>query len=352
MTRAVLERATVARTATLREALESIDRSGLHVALLLREDGALAGLLTDGDLRRAILAGADLSAPALDHATTAPQTVELGSSRALVLDLMRARRISAVPEVADDGRVVGLHTLSDVVGVQPMPNPAVIMAGGRGTRLGALTRNTPKPLLEVAGRSILEWIVLNLVGGGITDIHVSVNHLADQVEEHLGDGSRLGCHVTYLREDPERPLGTAGSLALLHAARPDLDVPVLVMNGDLMVQFEPSRLLDFHAGRGAAITVATRSYQHEVPFGVVETGADAVVTGIREKPTLSMTINAGVYVVSPAVLAGVPKDRPCTMPELVQSSLDAGAPVAAWALASDWIDVGVPADLARAKGIA
>ena len=89
------------------------------------------------------------------------------------------------------------------------------MAGGRGTRLGELARDTPKPLMEVADRSILEWIVLNLVGGGVRDMHVSVNHLADQIEEHLGDGSRLGCTVTYLREDPDRPLGTAGSLALL-----------------------------------------------------------------------------------------------------------------------------------------
>ena len=114
----------------------------------------------------------------------------------MVLDLMRALRIAAVPEVDAAGRLVGLHTLSDVVGVEPLPNPAVIMAGGRGTRLGALTRTTPKPLMEVADRSILEWIVLNLVGGGMRDIHVSVNHLADQIEEHLGDGSRLGCSVT------------------------------------------------------------------------------------------------------------------------------------------------------------
>ena len=145
----------------------------------------------------------------------------------------------------------------------------MIMAGGEGTRLGELTRDTPKPLMEVAGRSILEWIVLNLVGGGIRDIYVSVNHLADQIEEHLGDGSRLGCTVRYLREEPDLPLGTAGSLGLLRAEHPDLAVPTLVMNGDLMVQFEPEQLLDFHDATGAAVTVATRPYQHEVPFGVV-----------------------------------------------------------------------------------
>ena len=210
MTRHALETVTAAPDVTLREVLEVVDRSGLEVALLADADGRLVGLLTDGDVRRALLGGADLTSPALPFATTAPQTVPAGSSRAKVMDLMRALRISAVPEVDGDGRLLGLHTLSDVVGGEPLPNPAVIMAGGRGSRLGELTRSTPKPLMEVVDRSILEWIVLNLVGGGVRDITVSVNHLAEQIIEHLGDGSRLGCQVSYLHEDPARPLGTAG----------------------------------------------------------------------------------------------------------------------------------------------
>ncbi len=349
MTRAALDRVTLSRSATLRDVLETVDRSGLAVALLVEQDGSLAGLLTDGDVRRAILKGADLDVSALQFATAHPHTVQAGSGRAHVLDLMRALRISAVPEVDSGGRVTGLHTLSDVVGVAPLRNPAVIMAGGRGTRLGELTRSTPKPLVEVAGRSILEWNVLNLVGGGVRDVHVSVNHLAEQIEDHLGDGSRLGCTVTYLREHPDHPLGTAGSLSLLREIRPELDVPVVVLNGDLMVQFEPQSLLATHEARGAAVTIATRPYQHEVPFGVVET-VDGLVTTIREKPTLSLTVNAGVYVVSPAALALVPAHAPCTMPELISRCIERELAVASWPLVSDWIDVGTPADLARAKG--
>jgi dTDP-glucose pyrophosphorylase len=337
------------RAATLRDVLELVDRSGLSVAVLVEDDDTLVGLLTDGDLRRAVLRGAALDDPALPYATTKPHTVAAGSSRALVLDLMRALHVDAVPEVDDAGRLVGVHTLSDTVGPRALPNPAVIMAGGRGTRLGAITRDTAKPMLEVAGRSILEWIVLNLVGGGVRDIHVSVNHLAEQVEQHLGDGARLGCSVSYLREDADRPLGTAGSLAIFRADHPDLDVPTLVMNGDLMVQFDPGALLRFHARSGAAITVATRPYRHEVPFGVVHAdGAD--VRSIEEKPTLTVDVNTGVYVVAPHVLDLVPSGEPFTMPELIQACLDAGERVRAWPLASEWIDVGTPSDLARAKG--
>lgn len=337
--------------ASLRTAIEVLDRAAMSVALLVDDADRLVGLMTDGDVRRALLLGASLEDRALPFATTTPQTVNAGSSRALVLDLMRALRIAAVPEVGDDGELIGLHTLSDVVGARPLPNLAVVMAGGRGTRLGPVTQHTPKALMQVAGRSILEWIVLNLVGGGIREVHVSVNHLADQIEDHLGDGSHLGCRVHYLREDEDNPLGTAGSLAMLRAARPDLADPVLVMNGDLMVQFDPGQLLRFHAEKGADVTMAMHPYQHEVPYGVVELDEGReIVTSIVEKPTFSVDVNAGVYAVSPAALETLRPGNAATMPELVQSSLDRGARVAAWPLPSDWIDVGTPTDLARAKG--
>jgi dTDP-glucose pyrophosphorylase len=336
-------------TATIREALQVIDRSATSVCLLVDTHGRLAGLLTDGDLRRAFLRGTSLEDPALDHATTEPKTVDAGTTRALVLDLMRALRISVVPEVDDAGVLVGLHTLSDVVGAAPRDNVAVIMAGGKGTRLGELTKHTPKPLMTVAGRSILEWIILNLVGDGIRDVYVSVNYLAEKIEEHLGDGSRLGCRVRYLREHPDKPLGTAGSLTLLRAERPDLAEPVIVMNGDLMVQFEAGSLLETHRRHGASVTMATRTYQHEVPFGVVESD-DGRVTGVVEKPTLNFDINAAVYAVEPAALALLPEGEASTMPGLVDLCLERGDTVAAWPISSDWIDVGTPKDLARAKG--
>jgi dTDP-glucose pyrophosphorylase len=344
-----LRAASAPTTATIRDALEVVDRSATLVCLLVDDAGRLAGLLTDGDLRRAFLKGTSLEDPALNHATTSPHTVAAGSPRALVLDLMQALRISAVPEVEQDGTLVGLHTLSDVVGSAPLPNVAVVMAGGRGTRLGDLTRDTPKPLMTVAGRSILEWIVLGLVGDGIRDIYVSVNYLADQIEEHLGDGSRLGCTVRYLREDPELPLGTAGSLTLLREQRPDLADPVVVMNGDLMVDYDAGQLLEAHERSGAAVTVATRTYQHEVPFGVVESEGGRV-TSLSEKPTLSFDINAAVYAVEPRALAWLPAGRASTMPELVETCLERGEPVTAWPIQSEWIDVGTPGDLARAQG--
>jgi dTDP-glucose pyrophosphorylase len=350
MTARELDQACAPAGASLRDVALVIDRLASSLCVLLDDDRRVTGVVTDGDLRRAMLAGAALEDPALPHATRDPQVVSAGTRRALVLDLMRALRISAVPEVDAERRIVGLHTLSDVVGNERLPNVAVVMAGGAGTRLGRLTRDIPKPLMTVGGRPIIDWIVLGLVGDGIREVHVSVNHLAERVEGHLGDGSQLGARVHYLREDPDLPLGTAGSLRLLRASRPGLADPVIVMNGDLMVEYDARALLAHHRDTGAALTMAVRSYQHEVPFGVVERGADGLVTGIREKPTISLDINAAVYAVAPETIDLLPDGEPSTMPWLAEQCIARGLPVAAWAISEDWIDVGTPEDLARAKG--
>jgi dTDP-glucose pyrophosphorylase len=345
-----LEQACAPDTASLRVVMEVIDRHASSMSVLVDDVGRVVGVVTDGDVRRALLAGAAVDDPALPHATTTPHLVREGSPRALVLDLMRALRISAVPEVDAESRIVRLHTLSDVIGTERLPNLALVMAGGPGSRLGHLTKDVPKPLMTVGGRAILDWIVLGLVGDGIREVFVSVNHLADRIEEHLGDGSRLGCEVHYLREEPDHPLGTAGSLRLLLAERPGLTDPVVVMNGDLMVDYDARALLRYHSAQEAAVTMGVRSYQHQVPFGVVERGADGHVTAIAEKPTLALEINAAVYAVQPEVVGLLPDGAPSTMPWLVEQCLARGHTVAAWAISEDWIDVGTPVDLARAKG--
>lgn len=334
-------------TSTLLEAIEVIDRGALAICCLTDSEGRLRGVLTDGDIRRALIAGHPLTAPAIDHATTSPHTVVAGTPRAHVLDLMNAWRVAAIPEVDAAGRVHGVHALSDVVGPAALPNVAVIMAGGKGTRLGDLTRHLPKPLMTVAGRPILDWIILGLVGDGIRRIHLSVNHLADQIIDHVGDGSRLGAEVSYLREDPETPLGTGGSLALIEDRPTE---PMLVMNGDLMVDFDARQLLRFHQQSQSRATIGVRRYSHTVPYGVVEQDSDHRIQHLVEKPDLEVSINTGVYCIDPDLIDLVPPNTMSHMPDLVERCLDDNQRVSAWELSSDWIDVGTPADLARAKG--
>jgi dTDP-glucose pyrophosphorylase len=337
-------------SATILTALEKIDRSATGICCLV-QDRKLVAVLTDGDVRRALLAGATLDAPALPIAQRRPRTVPESTSRASVLDLMTSLRISAVPEVDDAGHLVALHTLSDIVGGHSLPNYAVIMAGGKGTRLGDLTKHTPKPLMMVAGRPIIEWVILGLVGDGITRIYVSVNHMADQIIRRLGDGADLGCQIEYLRESVDSPLGTAGSLTLLphELTEPESD-PIIVLNSDLMVEFDARALLHSHAISGAVMSMGTKLYQHTVPFGVVEVDEGRNVTGIAEKPELAVEVNTAVYCIDAHLTRKLPREKASTMPELAQMCLDEGHKVLAWPIASEWIDVGTPADLARAKG--
>lgn len=335
--------------ATVRQALEAIDRGASAIALVT-DDGLLRGVITDGDIRRGLLSGAQLDSPALTFANVEPHVVRPEATRASVLDLMRSLRISEVPVVDAAGTLVGLHTLNDIVGRKPLSNIAVIMAGGKGTRLGALTKDTPKPLMTVADRTIIEWIILGLVESGITNIYVSVAYLAEKIKDHLGDGSQLGCKISYLYEDPATPLNTAGALGLLHHEVPDISEPVIVTNADLMVRYSAADLLAFHSSKDAAVTVAARPYTHQVPFGVLEIGEGRSISAVVEKPTIEFEISTGIYAVSPEALAMVPYMKPFSMPDLVKACIDDTKNVAAWPIESDWIDVGTPKDLATAKG--
>jgi len=330
--------------ARIREALELLDRSGVGVALVVDDDDVLLGLLTDGDLRRALLGGASLESPVDTFVVRSFVRVSPAEPRANVLDRMRALRISEIPIVDVDGRIAGLHLLHDIVSDHAIPSWAVVMAGGRGTRLGAITQSIPKPMIPVAGRPILERIVLHLVGAGIRRIFLSVNYLAHMVQDHFRDGEAFGCRIDYLHED--KPLGTGGALSLL-PERPD--APLLVMNGDLVTQFNVAALLSRHAQSGAAATVASRRYFHTVPFGCMVLEGDRLVQ-VDEKPTLTQMVNAGIYVVEPRLLDRVPRDTEFTMPALLDDCLRRGERVTAWELEDDWIDVGQRDQLKQARG--
>jgi dTDP-glucose pyrophosphorylase len=332
-------------TESLHRAIEVIETGGSGIALVTDEMERLIGTITDGDVRRALLGGAVLQDSVAPHINRRSATVNERSPRAEVIDLMQAMRLRQIPVVDESGKVIELHLMHEILGGTPKPNWAVIMAGGKGTRLGELTKTTPKPMLKVAGRPILERLVLHLVGCGIRRIFISVNHLASIIEEHFGDGSRFGCRIEYLREKTESPLGTGGSLSLLPAPP---DHPVFVCNGDLVTQVDLESLTCFHSSGGYLATIGVRSYAHEIPFGCLEVDGGRV-TNIVEKPTLSQLINAGIYMLSPEIIRRVPeKFFPIT--ELFDEAIHLGDKVGAFEIMDDWIDVGQREQLKQAQG--
>lgn len=331
--------------ATILDALRALDTGAEAILFVCAGDRRVIGALTDGDVRRAILRGAGLESRSLREAMRADFVwVAPHTGRAEVLDIMRARQIGQIPVLDEDARLCGLHTMRQMISVAERPNRALLLAGGRGTRLHPITATLPKPMVTVAGRPILERLVLHLMSCGIRRFTLSVNYLAHVIEEHFGDGSQFGCEIEYLKEVD--PLGTGGPISLL---QPRPSIPLLVLNGDLVTQCDVGRLLDFHAEGKYAATLGVRPFTVEVPFGVAVVEGDRLV-GLREKPTERMLINAGIYVLSPEAIGLAPSRGDYPITELFERCLEEKLPVGAHFLQEDWLDVGRPEELRRARG--
>lgn len=338
-----LQAASLVDNATLYDALKALEDGSLQIAFSCRQDGTLMGILTDGDIRRALLNGASLDAPAKEVLKTEFIRIRDKQSRTEALELMQALRIKQLPIVNEAGQLKGLHLIDNLISPVKIPNEAVLLAGGKGMRLRPITEHLPKPMLKVAGRPILERLVLHLAGHGIRRIHLATNFMGHVIEQHFQDGSRFGCQISYLRES--EPLGTAGPLSLLKE-RPS--EPLLVVNGDLVTQFDAGSLLDEHNEKGNDLTIGVKLYNHQVPFGCVSVEGERVVQ-LAEKPTISRLINAGIYVLSPQTLSGIPKNRNFPMTELINDLIISGKRVGTFELHDDWIDVGQKESLSLAR---
>ncbi len=344
----MIDRISIRRGDTLLKALSAIDRGGLGLCLECEPNGDFSGILTDGDVRRALISGAMLEHDVHPFVNTSPVVVTPADDRVFVLDLIQARGFTAVP-VIESGRVVAIHSLRSLTGRESRPVTAVIMAGGRGTRLGALTAQTPKPMLHVGGRPILERLVIQLVGDGISRIFLAVNYLGDVIQDHFKDGSQHGAFIDYLVEDDDRPLGTAGALGMLASHALDPEHSLLVLNGDLVTSSSLGGIADRHRRSGAELTIGTTVHRHQVPFGVVDADGGNVV-GLTEKPTASWVVSAGIHAMRQSALSHVPLRGRFDMPDLIASIADSGGVIGATPLDQPWMDVGVPQELAKARG--
>jgi mannose-1-phosphate guanylyltransferase len=211
---------------------------------------------------------------------------------------------------------------------------AIVMAGGQGTRLRPLTYVIPKPLMPVGKKPILELMLEQLRSHGFDDVTVTLGHQGGLIRAYFGDGSTFGVRVQYVEEPA--PLGTAGALRLLAG---ELHEPFVVVNGDILTEIDLGAMLALHRRRKAALTLAVTEHRMQVPFGVVESRKGRLVT-VREKPELSFTISAGVYMMDPRTLRHLPVEGPAEMTDLVEALTVAGEVVATFPFAGPWCDFG------------
>jgi dTDP-glucose pyrophosphorylase len=337
------ERVLIGPASPLRDALEKIDKAGTRMVLVVDETRRLLGSLSDGDIRRGLLRGLTLSDPVASAMHVGPTTADAGEGRHAILARMRKLGVYQMPVIDRDGVVVGLETVDDLLTTPARNNPVVIMAGGRGIRLAELTQETPKPMLKVGSRPLLETIIASLAEQGFSRIYLAVNYKAEQIEKHFGDGSAFDVNISYLRED--RPMGTAGALGLL-TETPTL--PLIVTNADLLTREDYGHMLDRHVESKAHATMAVRNYEMQVPFGVVREG-ETGIEAIEEKPIQRFVVSAGMYVLSPSVLELIPKQQPLDMPALFELMMNRDMQTRCHHIDGYWLDIGRMADYERAN---
>jgi dTDP-glucose pyrophosphorylase len=332
----------ISPAATIAEAIRTIDESSLQIALVV-EDNRLMGTLTDGDIRRALLVGTPLQDSVVRAMNTQPTTAAFGDDRESVIARMRRRQIRQMPILDAAGELVGMEILDDLLAPETRKNPVLLMAGGLGKRLAPLTEECPKPMLQIGGRPILETILLSFIDYGLKQFYISVNHKADVIMQHFGDGSCWGGHIEYIHED--KRLGTAGALSLL-PTKPVL--PLIVMNADILTKVNFSHLLEFHRTEEAKATMCILNYEHQVPYGVIKLAGRQIIE-IQEKPIQKFFVNAGIYVLDPDVLDLVPEDEYVDMTSLFERVVKENWPTAVFPLREYWLDIGRHSDLDSAK---
>jgi dTDP-glucose pyrophosphorylase len=335
--------AVVNEKSTVRDAIENLNFSKLGIVLVEDLEGQFVGIVLDGDIRRGFLRGVTLESPILEVTNFQP-VIGKSDDRDDVIQLTMIRSaVSHTPVVNEQNKLCGLYILDKFTEVVFRSNLFVVMAGGRGTRLLPLTLETPKPMLMVQNRPILEHILLRAKSYGFSKFLIATNYLRSTIEEHFGDGSNLAIEIGYIRENS--PLGTAGALSLLDQT-PDL--PLIISNGDVLSSLDYSKILEFHEKSGASATMAVRLHELQHPFGVVEIDGSAIV-GLKEKPVIQSFINAGIYVLSPSVLSFLKPGEYCDMTNLFETLRLAGLKTCAYPIHEVWADVGTPSDLDTAR---
>ena len=328
--------------ASITQAIERLDEAGTGALALCTEGRTLAGLLTDGDLRRAIMRGVPLTDRCETIAIKSPVTADQPVSTADALNLMITHEIDHLPVLDREGRLADFLLRRDIAVDSRPALTAVIMAGGLGKRLLPLTEHTPKPMLPLGDRPLLERTIKQLRRSGIRDVSMTTHYLQDHITQYFGDGEEFGVRINYASED--HPLGTAGGLRLV----PRPAGPFVVINGDILTGVSFEKMLAYHRVHESEITVGVRRYAIDVPFGVVECD-DVRITALREKPSLSFFINAGIYLLDPAVCDSIPDGEYFDMTDLIKRLLDEGRTVVSFPILEYWLDIGRPEDYSQAQ---
>lgn len=327
---------------SIRQALELLDQLASDAIIFLVDDeNKLLGSLTDGDLRRGFIKGLGFEDHLSKFIQPNPKFIQQGKYNLKEIIALRAKFFTIFPVVDAQMKIINVVNFKHQKSYLPVD--ALIMAGGRGERLKPFTDHTPKPLLKVGDKPIIEHNIDRLNTYGIDDIWISVRYLGNQLVDYFKDGSEKALRINYVWE--EEALGTAGALALVDGFIHD---HVLMMNSDLLTNIDFEDLFLFFEEQKADLVVACIPYQVNVPYAVMETNGKKV-TGFKEKPTYTHYSNAGIYLMKKEVIDNVPQNEVFNATDLMEKLIQDNKNVVAYPLVGYWLDIGKHDDFEKAQ---
>lgn len=326
---------------TIKEALIELDKSLGKALFIIDDNNIVLASLSDGDIRRALIKGHSISEPAIDVAHKNFKFIQQNTTKKEELEEFKANKITLIPILNSTKELVKIIDISQLKAMLPLD--AVIMAGGKGMRLLPLTKQTPKPLLKVGDKPIIEYNTDRLASYGIRNINITVNYLGEQIVDYFKHHNKNQINFNYIKED--RPLGTIGALKLIEHFNNDY---ILLMNSDLLTNADFEDIFNnFLLNEGDAL-VATIPYKVDIPYGVVETKA-GYVTNIKEKPSYTYYSNAGIYIFKKECLDLVPENTFFDATDLLEILLEKKMKILNYPILTYWLDIGKHEDFEKAQ---
>jgi dTDP-glucose pyrophosphorylase/predicted transcriptional regulator len=321
---------------TIKEALEIIDNGAIKFAIVIDDNDKLLGTITDGDIRRAILDGKILSNTIKNIYFKTPTVVNINHTKEEIINICTTKKIYQIPVVDKNNKVVGIKILDELLKPQYHKNKVILMVGGLGTRLRPLTENTPKPMLLVGNKPILQTIVEKFVLYGFTNIIMCVGYKSNVIQDFFEDGSKFGANIEYVLED--KRMGTAGALSLLSNKQKPTE-PFFVMNGDLLTNVNFEHLLEYHLQNNSKATMCVKEYDFVVPYGVLKIQSGKIIS-IKEKPTHSFFVSAGIYMLDSSCVDIIPKNQFYDIPILFEKMIENDDNIVSFPIREYWLDIG------------
>lgn len=318
-------------SSSIEEALKIVGKERVRLGIIVDEKDKFLGVISDSNIRKALINGKSLKDNIKEIYTKNPITIKENTSKNELLKLSAKTDIYDFPVLDEQGTIVSIKSISSLY--KANANFIIIMAGGLGSRLKELTKNTPKPMLKVGKKPILESIVQRLKAQNFENFIFCVNYKKQIIEEYFKKGEKLGVKIAYIKE--RKKLGTAGALSLI---KQDFEESFIVMNADILTELDFNALLKAHKKSKALMSVCVREFEQQIPYGVI-TQKQGFIQSIEEKPKQKFLVSAGIYVLEKEILNLVPKNEYLDMPELIKLAMQKGR-VNTYIINDYWIDIG------------